>query len=147
MGAGKVSRITDGVKAASLCGFVVSGVLFVILLLFGRQLSLLFMDTPNEQMLDYSYQLMMTTAGGYCLLTLVNVVRFSIQGMGYSVFAIISGVMEMLARGLAGLVLVPFFGFTGVCFGHVLAWIFADSFLIPAFFFCRKKLERQLGVQ
>lgn len=147
MGAGKVSRITDGVKAASLCGFVVSGVLFVILLLFGRQLSLLFMDAPNEQMLDYSYQLMMTTAGGYCLLTLVNVVRFSIQGMGYSVFAIISGVMEMLARGLAGLVLVPFFGFTGVYFGHVLAWIFADSFLIPAFFFCRKKLERQLGVQ
>ena len=147
MGAGKVSRISDGVKVASLCGFVVSGVLFVVLLLTGRQLALLFMDTPNEQVLDYAYQLMLVTASGYCLLTLVNVVRFSIQGMGYSVFAITSGVMEMLARGLAALVLVPFLGFTGVCLGNILAWIFADSFLIPAFIFCRKRLERQLGVK
>ena len=84
----------------------------------------------------------MTTAAGYFLLTLVNAVRFTIQGMGFSVFAITSGVLEMIARTLAGLVLVPLIGYTGICLAHPLAWIFADSFLIPAFFYCKKKVQR-----
>ena len=46
----------------------------------------------------------------YPLLTLVNVVRFMIQGMGFSMFAILAGVMEMAARSLAGMFLVPALG-------------------------------------
>lgn len=49
----------------------------------------------------------------YPLLTLVNVVRFMIQGMGFSMFAILAGVMEMIARSLAGMFLVPALGFVG----------------------------------
>ena len=82
---------------------------------------------------------MMVTAIGYCLLTLVNVVRFSIQGMGYSGFAMIAGVLEMSARSLAGLVLTPMLGFMGICLSNVLAWIFADAFLLPAFRFCKNR--------
>ena len=51
-----------------------------------------------------------------------------IQGMGFSTFAILAGVFEMIARALAGLVLVPKFGFLGACFASPLAWIFADIF-------------------
>ena len=74
------------------------------------------------------------------LLVLVNTVRFTIQGMGFSVFAITSGVLEMIARSLAGLVVVPLIGYTGICLAHPMAWIFADAFLIPAFFYCKKKI-------
>ena len=80
---------------------------------------------------------------GYCLLTLVNVVRFSIQGMGFSVFAILSGVMEMIARTVAGLVIAPRIGFAAVALGHPLAWLAADCFLIPAFLLCRKKVAKE----
>jgi hypothetical protein len=48
----------------------------------------------------------------------------------------------MVARGLVGIALVPRFGFTAACFAGPLAWIFADAFLIPAFFACRRKLMR-----
>ena len=72
--------------------------------------------------------------------TLVNVVRFSIQGLGFSVLAILSGVMEMIARCFAGLVIAPHIGFAAVAMGHPLAWLFADIFLIPAFLLCRKKV-------
>lgn len=142
MGAGRIDRISQGLRAASLLGFALSAILFAAVLLTGNQLALLFLDTADEQVLAYSYQFLVTTAAGYCLLTLVNTVRFTIQGMGFSILAITSGVLEMIARTLAGLVLVPLFGYTGICFSHVLAWIFADAFLIPTFFWCRKKVQR-----
>lgn len=79
------------------------------------------------------------------LLSLVNIVRFLIQGMGFSGFAVFAGVFEMIARALIGLIFVPVFGFTAACFASPLAWLFADCFLLPAFFHCRKKLMRGLA--
>ena len=119
---------------------MISAVLFVFVLLTGKQLSLLFLDTADAQVVAYSYRFLVFTAAGYCLLVLVNTVRFTIQGMGFSVFAITSGVLEMIARSLAGLVVVPLIGYTGICLAHPMAWIFADAFLIPAFFYCKKKI-------
>ena len=55
-------------------------------------------------------------------------------------FAIIAGVLEMIARSLTALVLVPPLGFLGVCLGSPLAWILADAFLVPAYFRCKKRL-------
>ena len=140
MGASKLDRVGKGLRDASLLGFVISAVLFVFVLLTGKQLSLLFLDTADAQVVAYSYRFLVFTAAGYCLLVLVNTVRFTIQGMGFSVFAITSGVLEMIARSLAGLVVVPLIGYTGICLAHPMAWIFADAFLIPAFFYCKKKI-------
>ena len=137
-----MERVGKGVRAASLCGFAVSALLLGIVALFGRQLSMLFLDEPNPQVIEYAYRFMMICASGYCLLTLVDVVRFSIQGMGYSVFAITAGVLEMIARSLAATVGVSLFGFTGICLANMMAWIFADAFLIPAFVQCRRKMQR-----
>ena len=144
VGAGKLERISKGLRDACLCGFAISAVLLGIVIVFGKDLAMIFLDDPNEQILAYAYQFLVTMASAYCLLVLVNAVRFSIQGMGFSIFAVTAGVLEMIARSLAGLVLVPLFGFTGICFGHVLAWTFADSFLIPAFFYCKKKIAKRL---
>lgn len=90
----------------------------------GKQLSLIFLDTADDRVIAYSYQFLVTTAAGYFLLTLVNAVRFTIQGMGFSVFAICSGVMEMIARILASTVVAGKVGFIGICLAHPLAWVF-----------------------
>lgn len=141
MGAGKLERISKGVWSASLCGIACSAALYAVAAVFGRSLVCIFLDVPEETVIGYAAQFLTITAGGYCLLTLVNVVRFSIQGMGFSVLAIVSGIMEMIARAIAGLFLAPRFGFAAVAFAHPLAWIFADVFLIPAFLLCRKRIQ------
>ena len=140
LGAGKLDRVSRGVIDASLCGFVSSGVLFVIIWLYGAQLTGIFLDVPDPEVTAYAVEFLRIVGAGYCLLTLVNVVRFSIQGLGFSVLAILSGVMEMIARCFAGLVIAPHIGFAAVAMGHPLAWLFADVFLIPAFLLCRKKV-------
>ena len=143
MGAGKIDRIGKGLKSAVLMGWGVSIICFLIAVLFGKQLTLLFVDAGETEIIAYSYQFLLFCIGGYCLLTLVNTVRFTIQGMGFSVFAILSGIMEMIARILAATVVVQMIGFAGICLAHPMAWLFADVFLIPAFFWCRKKVAKQ----
>ena len=87
MGAGKLDRIGKGLLSASLIGFGASLICFLIALLGGRQLTLLFVDAEEAQIIEYSYEFLLFCTGGYCLLTLVNTVRFTIQGMGFSIFA------------------------------------------------------------
>ena len=113
--------------------------------MLGNNLLLLFLDAGETAILGNAYAFIRTNTLFYFPLALVNIVRFLIQGMGFSKLAVFAGAFEMLARGLAGFVLVPWFGFRAVCFANPLAWIFADIFLIPAFFYVRRKTAQMLA--
>ncbi len=91
------------------------------------------------------YEFVVINAAFYIFLALVNIVRFMIQGLGYSTFAILAGICEMIARSVAGFVLVPHFGFICVSLGSPLAWVCADLFLIPAYLWVMKQLRRKFG--
>lgn len=51
----------------------------------------------------------------------------------------------MIARSVAGFVLVPHFGFICVSLGSPLAWVCADLFLIPAYLWVIKQLKMKFG--
>ena len=142
LGAGKTDRIKQGVKAATLSGFTLAAGMLGIVLVFGRRIAGIFLRDPGPEVLNYAYLTLLAMVGGYLLLVILNVFRFTIQGMGFTTIAILSGAMEMFARGAAGLILAPRFGFTGIQFAHPLAWLFGDLLLIPAFFYCIKKVQR-----
>ena len=87
-------------------------------------------------------QYITTLAAFFFPLALVNILRFSIQGMGYSMFAILAGVLEMLARTAVGSIFVPLFGYTAACFASPAAWLCADLFLLPACIHCIRRLRK-----
>lgn len=142
VGAGRLDRIGEGMKACSVLGVAYSVIAFAVLYLFGDRLSALFVDQAQAGLLADARFFLIVNSAFYIPLAFVNIVRFLIQGMGYSTFAILAGVCEMAARSLAGLLLVPTLGFAGACFASPLAWVFADFFLFPAYFHVKKKLER-----
>lgn len=142
VGAGKFDRIGKGLKSCVLLGAAYSAIALGVIVLFGRSLLLLFLDSGETAILENAKWYVTMNVCFYFALALVNIVRFLIQGMGYSRLAVFAGMFEMVARGLAGFVLVPCFGFTAVGFANPLAWIFADIFLIPAYIFVRKDIER-----
>ena len=146
IGARKLDRVGKGLRAGCIIGLIVSGLMVIVVKLFGGQLTMLFLDEKDPVIMQNSTQFLIIVSAFYCLLTLVNTVRFTIQGMGFSSLAIIAGVMEMIARGIAGMLLVPAFGYLGACYSSPLAWLLADAFLIPAFFLCKRKVARQLEV-
>lgn len=69
------------------------------------------MDAEETELIRQISTFLICNSMFYIPLTLVNVVRFAIQGMGFSSFAILAGVCEMAARAFVGFCLVPVFGF------------------------------------
>lgn len=142
VGAGKYERLGKGVRSACLIGAVYSVVSFVVLLFTAKYIALMFVDAEEVEIINLTHRFICASALFYIPLTLVNVIRFCIQGMGFSVFAILAGVFEMAARIFAAVILVPAIGFDGACLASPLAWIAADVFLVSAFIHCRNKLVR-----
>jgi putative MATE family efflux protein len=143
VGAGKLERLGQGLRSAITLGAAYAVIILIVLILFGQNLIYLFVDPGETLVITQAKQYLITNAVFYFPLSLVNTFRFLIQGMGFSGFAVFAGVFEMVARALVGIALVPAFGFTAACFAGPLAWIFADVFLVPAFFICRRKLTNQ----
>ena len=139
IGAGKAERLRPGVRAGMLLGSAYALAAFLIILLLGRQMMGLFVEKGESGLIDNAYRFLCTNAAFYIPLAAVNVYRLTIQGMGYSKMAVLAGVCEMVARGVTGLFLVPAFGFAAACFASPIAWILADLFLIPSFYYiCRR---------
>lgn len=145
VGAKKIDRIHQGIKAATVIGVVYSVAAFVILTIFGKQMALLFLEADEVEVISQVHMFLIITSAAYILLTIVNVFRFCIQGMGYSAFAILAGVCEMVGRTIVGFGLVPVFGYVAACFASPVAWVLADAFLIPAYFSCIKKLKKMFN--
>ena len=136
VGAKKLERISEGIKKSIIIGAVYSIIALMI--------TVLFVDKGEVDIISKATQYLITLVIFYIPLSLVYIVRFTIQGMGYSTLAILAGVCEMAARTLFGFVLVPVLGFSAACFASPIAWICADVFLIPAYKMVYKKLSIKL---
>lgn len=147
VGAGKIDRLGKGIRAAMIIGAVYSVVALVVLFFTTDYIALLFVDAAEVEIIRLTRRFIIASALFYIPLTGVNVYRFCIQGMGYSVFAILAGVFEMLARTLVAIFLIPVIGFNGACLANPAAWIAADIFLIPAFMNCCNKLKIRHGMK
>lgn len=146
IGARKIDRIGQGVKACGIVGIVYSMLALLVIVFFGKWLLLLFVDASETAILAAAYQYLLTSGLFLIPLTYVNVLRLTIQGMGYSRLAMFAGVFEMVARGGTGALLVPAFGFAAACFAGPIAWLMADSFLIPAYFHVIRRARRGEGL-
>lgn len=152
VGAGKIERVKKGLFDCSLLGIGWAVIALGIVALFGGKLAMLFVNKNDVQsaadipeILRLARQFLVTNASFYILLAFVNIVRFLIQGMGFSQIAVYAGVFELAARGAFGLWLVPNIGYNAVCFANPMAWVLADMFLFPTYFACYRRLKRRTG--
>ncbi len=141
VGARKLNRIREGMKSCIFLGAGYALTAFVVLYFFSDTIALLFVDRAETEILANARRFLLINSAMYFPLSLVNIVRFMIQGLGYSRLAILAGVCEMAARSLVGFCLVPVFGYGGACLANPAAWVAADLFLIPAYLHVMKRLR------
>lgn len=144
LGAKKMESISQGVRAAikmMLIFFVFS---FIVITPFADDMMTLFVDKGEAEVVTYAAEFMRIACYFYPCLGLLTIFRYSIQGLGYSNLSMMSGVMEMIARCGVSLWLVPAFMWTGVCYGDPVAWVMADMFLLPAFWWLFKHLKKRI---
>ena len=147
VGAAKIKRLGQGVRSAMIIGSIYSVLSLVALYFTTDYIALLFVNASETTIIALTRQFILASACFYIPLIGVNVVRFCIQGMGFSVFAISAGILEMIGRAFAAIILIPSIGFMGACLASPIAWIAADAFLFPAFIHCAKKLNARHNIK
>ena len=148
LGAGHIDRIRRGIRIGFIAGVLYGLGIGVFMILFGRTLSMLFVSAKYGSVLDASAKYLRCMGFFYWVLGLLNVARYTTQGLGYSNRAIFSGVTEMIARCFVSFVFVPYFGYTAICFADQTAWVAASCYIVPTLFFCvkecRAKFQKKL---
>ena len=148
LGAGKLSRIRQGQRAASWVCLAISAVIAAIMVGFGRRIVGMFISgTPEETAaaIDVAYRYLTIMAVCLPSLYLLYVFRSTIQGMGNTMLPMVSGVAEFVMRICAALLLPLAVGEMGLYYAEVLAWIGADFILIPSYFIVLRQRERQFA--
>ena len=145
VGAKNIPRVKRGVWTAQLLGTIYAVIIFIVLFLAGKYVLRLF--TSTDIVIEQARMFLLANGITYTLLAAVNIFRFAIQGMGYSTFAIYSGVMEMIARILVAFTFVPMIGYAGAIWASPVAWVFAVIFLIPGFYYCCGKLDKKFNAE
>jgi putative MATE family efflux protein len=146
LGAGKIHRIRQGMKAAMVLSMVTSVVIAAIMIVFGKGILGLFLSGTPEETADamaVAYQYLFIMSICLPILYVLHVVRSAIQGMGDTVKPMLSGISEFIMRTAGSLTLPGIMGGSGIFCAEVSAWLGADLILLPSYFITLKKLEKE----
>ena len=143
LGAGKVDRIKKGLLQGIFIALVYSVLIGIVLITSGSKIAWLFVDRSEVQVLDAVQQFLTISGFFYWLLAILNCVRMTIQGLGYSAVSILAGLSELAARGLMSIFVIPAMGYLAVCFTDQVAWLAATIIVIVVFTVIIRKLARR----
>ena len=142
VGAKQWERLHQGLFSCCALGAGYCLFSLALVLLAGEKLVMLFLDRASASLVPLAMQMLRALVFCYVFLGAIFIFRNYIQGMGFSPLATLAGVMEMIARvGMS--FLVPVFGYAAACLASPAAWVMADLFLVPAYFYCVRKLKKR----
>lgn len=147
IGAQKLSRVKTGVRDAMWIMMVYFVLTVAVIYPFADEMMSLFVNSGEQDVIANAAQFMRIANWFYPALGILVILRYSIQGLGYSNLSMMSGVMEMIARCGVSFWLVPALAWIGVCYADPIAWIMADLFLIPAFFWLLRRLKTRIAME
>lgn len=145
LGAGKTDRIHVGVRKGILIGVLYGLFIGLVLIFFGRFMSLLFIKADKTEILAASARYLACMGVFYWALGILNVTRMVTQAIGYAGRAMISGVIEMAARCAVSLIFVPVFGYAAICWTDQCAWVTACFYIVPVCLLSLKQASAKIG--
>ena len=144
IGAGDIKRIRRGFKSATIMGSVYGVILAVPMMTVGKYLVYLFVSDNVGDIIG-QVDIYLKCVGLFLIpLTVVNVYRNGIQGMGYGLLPMMAGVAELLGRGGVAIWASWKRSYVGACMASPAAWILAGSLLLVMYFWIMKKQSRYL---
>jgi len=133
-GAGLTARIRQGVREGTLMAIGVSVVLALILIAGGAAIVRSFVGEGEEQVVSLAHQFLVINGVFYWALGVLFTLRGALQGLGRTLVPTATGVIELVMRVVAAIVLGGMFGFVGVAWGNPLAWFGSVLLLVPAWY-------------
>ncbi len=136
-------RIRVGVFRTAWLTMGLAVVLGATISIFGTNLVRLFVGDGQEQVVSMAHQYLVVNGTLYLILSLLFLLRQSVQGLGDTLTPTLAGFMELAARALVGLVLIEQLGWTGAVIAAPLAWVGALIPVAIAWAVQRRRLIRE----
>ncbi|NMM51826.1 MATE family efflux transporter [Paenibacillus aquistagni] len=139
-GARKFERIRQGVKQCCIMSVSFSVAVGLIIILAGHKLVEIFVGPGHPEVIELAQTYLVINSVMYFVLAFLFIFRFTLQGLGQSFVPTFAGVMELVMRIFAAIILADYLGFAGVCLANPLAWLGACIPLTIAYVMSVKKL-------
>lgn len=138
MGAGNIPRIRKGFCASTIIGILYSFAAAALVMTVGKYMSYLFVSEDVSLIID-SVDIYLKCVGAFFIpLTIINIYRNGIQGLGYGLLPMMAGVAELIGRGIVAVIAARQRSYLGVCLASPAAWVLAAALLLVMYFYIMK---------
>lgn len=144
LGAGRIDRVKLGLRKSVQISVAMALAVAACMLLFGRSILALFVEDDPEivaQVLTIGFRYLAVMSLGLPMLYLLFAYRSTLQGLGDTMAPMASGIVELVMRIGAVLLLPLFIGEWGVYIAEIMAWIGAAVYLMISYYRRIRMLE------
>ena len=144
-GAGKFSRIREGIKKSVLASFAISLIMSICVFIFGKKLIGSFLNTPDSTAIEVGSSYLSISIMFYFFLGLIFIFKNTLQSMGKPIYPVISGFVELAIRSYAAIILASHLGYKGIYYASPLAWVGGSLVVLFGYYKSMyKKTEKEL---
>ena len=145
-GAGKMDRVKKGIKYSILIAFAWSAFSVLVVLLFRRPLIVALTGTTDKTVISTASQYIIWNVSFFFVLSVLIILRSSLQGVGRKLVPVSGSVMELLLKVLASLVIAPQLGYFGICILEPVIWLVCSLMVIADYIvFIRQQEKKPLA--
>ena len=138
-GAGKMDRIREGFRDSVLAMIVVSGMMMLMMQLFGHNLMNMFVN--EEDVIELGARALRITSLFYVFLGLIYVARGVLNGVGDAMFSLLNGIVEVIGRIGLPLILIHLLniGVWSIWITAGMTWMLAGLTCVLRYMYWRSK--------
>ncbi|MDR3156480.1 MAG: MATE family efflux transporter [Lactobacillales bacterium] len=141
-GAKKYKRILKGVSQGLYLSISFSIIAGISVIYFGESLERMFVSAKETRVIILAKTYFKINGSMYWVLSILFILRYTLQGLGKVVAPTIAGIVELIMRSCAAIFLTVFFGFIGAACAGPLAWIGSVLVLLPSYLSSYQKLRK-----
>lgn len=139
-GARKFKRIRLGVIKTSTINIVLSIVMAFVMRFWGTNIIGAFIGTATKEIINIAHSYLLISTIFYFFLGQIFIYRNALQGMGETVFPLLSSIAELVMRAFTAVYLAIKFGYIGMFYAGPIAWVSASTVLFFGYLYSIKHI-------
>ena len=143
-GAGRIDRIKEGIRSGLKIQYIYCVVVWGAIFFLKKPFVGLVLGETQSEVAVEAIEYLFIMSFLFFIHGSLMIMRNTLQGLGYSFQAIISGIGELIGRSLGGLLAVSGLGYLAICLSNPMAWLFALIYCCVTVRYYLKKCETQM---
>ncbi|MBR6408636.1 MAG: MATE family efflux transporter [Alphaproteobacteria bacterium] len=140
-GAGKLSRIRQGVRLTAITSLIISVLMSLMVRYVGKNMISIFLNENNDFITNVGKTYLSISTLFYFFLSMIFIFRNTLQGMGKAILPLMASLTELFVRSFAAVYLAKKMGYTGIFYASPIAWVGAMLVVTIGYFITIKKIK------